>query len=198
MDIALSVVSRIGKSIVQDFEITEELRPMYEELIRYFHGDTDFHGDLCKGILIMGPTGNGKTLAMQIMSIYRLIDDIKFIMNGRMYRMNFDITDVKRMVIDFVDNAFDGIDIYCKRYVLCMDDIGTESERVIYYGNNLDVISYILTERYTRRLLTFGTSNVPLDILENKYDDRTVSRMYSLFNFITVRAADFRRMRKTA
>jgi len=77
-----------------------------------------------------------------------------------------------------------------------MDDIGTESDQVKHYGNNLDVVSYILTERYTRRLLTFGTTNFPLSVLEKKYDDRTVSRMYSLFNFFTVKAADFRRMKK--
>ncbi len=132
------------------------------------------------------------------MSVYRLIDDIKFIMNGRTYRMNFDITDVKRMVVDFIDNAFDGIDIYCKRYVLCMDDIGTESDQVKYYGNSLDVVSYMITERYVRRLLTFGTTNYPLNILENKYDDRTVSRMYALFNFMVLKCADFRKIEKTA
>lgn len=198
MDIALSVVERIGRGIAPGFVITEKLLPVYEEMIRYFHADPMFHGDLTKGILLMGPTGTGKTLAMQIMSIYRQIDDTKFIMEGKTYRMNYDVTDVKKMVVSFLDNAFDGIDIYCRRYTLCMDDIGTESDQVKYYGNTLDVVSHIIAERYSRRLLTFGTTNFPLEILEQKYDDRTVSRMYALFNFVTLKCADFRKMKKIA
>jgi DNA polymerase III delta prime subunit len=198
MDIALSVVERIGRGIAHGFEITGKILPVYEELIRYFHADPDFRGDLTKGLLLMGPTGTGKTLAMQIMSIYRQIDDTKFIMDGKTYRMNYDVMDVKKMVAAFLDNAFDGIDIYCRRYTFCMDDIGTESDQVKYYGNTLDVVSHIIAERYSRRLLTFGTTNYPLEILEKKYDDRTVSRMYALFNFMTIKGADFRKMKKTA
>jgi DNA replication protein DnaC len=112
--------------------------------------------------------------------------------------MNYDVTDVKKMVASFLDNAFDGIDIYCRRYTLCMDDIGTESDQVKYYGNSLDVVSHIIAERYSRRLLTFGTTNYPLEILEQKYDDRTVSRMYALFNFVTLKCADFRKLKKIA
>lgn len=193
MDIALSVVERIGRGIVPGFEITEKLRQVYEELIRYFHADPEFKGDLTKGILLMGPTGTGKTLAMQIMSIYRQIDDTKFIMDGKTYKMNYDAMDVKKMVAAFLDNAFDGIDIYCKRFTLCMDDIGTESNQVKHYGNTLDVISHIISERYSRRLLTFGTTNYPLEILEQKYDDRTVSRMYAMFNFMVMKGIDYRR-----
>jgi Cdc6-like AAA superfamily ATPase len=83
MDIALSVVERIGRGIAPGFKISLNLIPVYEELIRYFHADPMFQGDLTKGILLMGPTGTGKTLAMQIMSIYRQIDDTKFIMKGK-------------------------------------------------------------------------------------------------------------------
>ncbi len=36
---------------------------------------------ILQGFVFMGPTGT-EILAMQIMSVYRLIDDIKFIMNG--------------------------------------------------------------------------------------------------------------------
>jgi len=198
MEIALSVVDRIGKGINPDFELTVEALPVYQELIRFFHGDPEFSGDLTKGLLLMGPTGSGKTVAMQIMRIYRQIDDIKFLMNGKAFKINFDIIDVNQVVNYFMDSAFDGIDIYCRRYVVCLDDIGTEITDAKHYGNSLDVVSHILAERYASRLLTFGTTNLTISKLEQRYEDRITSRMYALFNFITLKCADFRKMRKTA
>jgi len=193
MDTALSVVDRIGKGIDPKFILTPEVTEIYKELIRYFHGDSEFNGDLTKGLLLMGPTGTGKTLAMRIMSIYRQIDDTKFIMKGRTYKMNYEIVDVSTMINMFLNNAFDGIEVYCIRYVLCIDDIGTETDQVKHYGTALDVVSHIISERYAKRLLTFGTTNLPVTTLEDKYDDRIVSRMFALFNFVTMKGNDFRK-----
>lgn len=193
MDVAISVIDRIGKGIDPGFNLLPEIENLYRELIMWFHGDPDFKGELTKGFLLMGPTGTGKTFAMKVMNIYRQIDDIKFILNGRLYRMNYDLIDVNCIVNAFLNNAFEGVDMYCSRYILCIDDIGSEMDKVKHYGNTLDVISYIIAERYAKRLLTFGTTNFPLHVLEEKYDDRIISRMYALFNFIEMKSIDFRK-----
>jgi len=192
MDIALNVVSRIGRGIDNNFEI-ESVKDFYIELIKYFHGDDTFKGDLTKGILIQGPCGTGKTLAMRIMKIYQTIDNIRFALNGHIYCMNYDVVNVNDIINGFMVNAYDGIQIYCNRYVVCLDDIGTESEEVKYYGNNLDVISHVISERYLKRLLTFATTNFSMDAIEDKYSDRISSRMYAMFNFLLLKNRDFRK-----
>ena len=192
MEIALSVISRIGKGLDENFNINP-VRDFYIELIRYFHGDTKFRGILEKGILIQGPCGTGKTLAMRIMKIYQQIDNIRFAFNGKVYYMNFDVINVNDIINGFMVSAYDGIQIYCNRYVVCLDDIGTESEEVKYYGNNLDVISHVISERYTKKLLTFATTNFSMNAIEEKYSDRISSRMYAMFNFLILKGNDFRK-----
>lgn len=193
MDISLMVVSRIRSSIEPEFKSNQKIDEFYKNIIRWFHADPAFTGDLEKGLLIQGPTGTGKTLAMQVMSVYRTIDDIKFVRNGTLYKMNFDICNVNDIITCFIDSAFDGIQIYSNRYVTCIDDIGNEVDQVKHYGNTLDVIGHILSERYSKRLLTFGTTNYTNQMIEQKYGDRVMSRMYALFNFITLNGPDFRR-----
>lgn len=198
MAVALIVVKRIGRSIDPHFELTPDVKEIYIKLIQYFHGDPAFPGDLTKGIMLMGPTGNGKTVAMSVMAIYREIDDIRFMLNNKTVRLIYEVVDVSHIVNSFITKFYEGIQTYTSRYVLCMDDIGSEIDFAKHYGNKIDVISFILSERYSNKLLTFATSNYPLQTLEEKYDDRIVSRMYALFNFIPMKGEDFRKAHKKA
>ncbi len=192
MDLALTVVQRIGRSFNPLFSLTQGTTEFYKEMIRYFHGDPEFNGNLQKGLLIMGPTGTGKTLALKIMKTYRGIDNIRFIFNQKIYNLNYEITHVHQLMALFHENAFDGIDIYCRRYIDAFDDIGCE-QKVKHYGTELDIMSHILTERYTRNLLTFGTTNLNTEALEQRYNDRIVSRLHEMVNLIVLNCQDFRK-----
>jgi len=193
MEISLQVVERIAKSLEPAFRFNGSVKQTYMNLIRYFHADPAFDGRLEKGLLLIGPAGTGKTFAMKVMQIYRTIDDTRYFHNGVACRMNYDIYHVNEIVRSFMTGGFDGVELYCKRYVACLDDIGSETEQVKHFGNSLDVIGHVLHERYARGLMTFGTSNFPPEIMEKKYDDRTMSRMYALFNFVVVNDVDYRR-----
>lgn len=193
MDVALKVVEEIAMRFEPNFNFKDEVKEIYKTLIQYVHGDPEFDGVIEKGIMLIGPSGTGKTLAMKVIQTYRTIDDTWYLKDGKPYRMNYDIYHVNDVVSSFIENGFDGIEIYCKRNVACFDDIGSEIERVKHYGNELDVMGHIIAERYARGLMTFGTSNFPVKTLEEKYDDRTISRMYALFNFVVMKDIDYRR-----
>jgi len=193
IEYALRVVMRIAEGLVPGFIMTPEVAQMYKELIRYFHGDPTFSGDLRKGLILMGSTGSGKTLAMRVMQVYRQIDNIHYIKNNKPYKMQFEILHVDDVVRRFIAEGYGGVEEYERRYILCLDDIGAESERVKHFGNDIDIIGHIVSERCKPGLLTFATTNFPEETLAEAYNDRTVSRMHEMFNFLTIREKDFRR-----
>ena len=196
MDIALDVVRRIGISIEPNFKLTDKIKKTYIKLIQWFHGDTAFEstsGYLNKGILLVGNTGSGKTLAMQIMARYRDIDNIIFAHNDRRFKLAYDVVDVNTICRSFSERSYEGISRYCFHAVLCIDDLGYEVGVNKFYGNTTDVLSYIIGERYRLNKLTMATSNLPIENLAEKYDDRTASRIYGLFNCIEMIGGDFRK-----
>jgi DNA replication protein DnaC len=192
MNFALTVVERIAKGLNPFFSMSVSQEKVFKELIRYIHGDPEFDGDLNKGILLMGPTGTGKTLAMLVMSIYRQIDNTMMVVNGRSKSMHFEIVKSSKIVNDYACEGSEGIEIYLKRLILCIDDIGSEPRTAANYGNKVDVIEQILTERYERRSMTLGTTNLTEERLSERYDNRVISRMYKLFNFIVLNDKDYR------
>ena len=56
-----------GKTIIPEFEITDELAVIYEDIYTYF-SKQDGKFDLKKGLLLTGSIGTGKTTAMKIFS----------------------------------------------------------------------------------------------------------------------------------
>lgn len=189
----LGIVEEIARAYEPRFVMTQSVKVMYEELIRYLMADPEFKGDLNKGILLMGSTGSGKTLAMKVMTRLSEFGNIRYLKNDRALPLNYEILHVSDVVRLFMAKSFELIEPYEKRYILCLDDIGSEVERVKYFGNEIDVIGSLLSSRCKVGLLTFGTTNFPEKVLEEKYDDRVVSRMHEMFNFLTIREKDFRR-----
>ena len=97
MEVALEAIRIIGTSITPKFVIDGENQWVFEQLIKWMHGDESMmaidpatggqiQGRLKSGIYLGGNTGSGKSLALQVMSIYRNIDNIQIRINGEMYR----------------------------------------------------------------------------------------------------------------
>jgi DNA replication protein DnaC len=193
LEFALSVMDRIAKGIDPEFCMNDQAKPIYEQMIRFIHADPEFNGDLEKGFILLGPTGTGKTIAMEVLQRYRQIDNTKMIVEGKVKSMNFDVIRSTKIISDYTNEGIDGIELYTRRLVICIDDLGTEPDTAKNYGNTIDVMGYILAERYAKRLMTLATTNLTYAALESRYDDRIMSRMRALFNFIEMNGKDYRK-----
>ena len=124
-----------------------------------------------KGILLKGQTGRGKTFLMEILKSMLELDDYMYLT----------IINAKKVAAEYQSGeGYKIIDKYAKCNYLVLDDIGSEAVETKSYGNALNIVEEIITEREKNNMLTFGTTN--LNKLSDRYDDRIVSRMNELFN----------------
>ncbi len=190
---AAETVKRIAARYCDNFKLNPEEQKIYVQFIKYLHGDSTFEGDLNKGIAVIGPTGTGKTLLFKIMEDYRAIDDILFWNNGRQKQLSW----IKpylpdKINMDYVAMGDVSLNFYTSMNVLYLDDLGVEKNDVKHYGNELSPIEQILTYRHRVKKLTFFSSNLNKDGLQDKYEDRLFSRMHEMFNFIEFNTGDKR------
>lgn len=138
-----------------------------------------FDTDYSKGILIKGTTGKGKTFLLDCFTDFCRIDEPKYVSYGEVRSVRPYKVNARQIASEFTANGWNAIERYFTINSLFIDDIGAE-QKSNFYGNKVSVITEILDRREERNLLTFGTTNC--EKLTEIYDDRTVSRIASLFN----------------
>ena len=190
---AVEVIKKIGKALIPEFEITEDNQWLYDQIIYYVHADQRYPRDLTKGFAITGATGIGKTKAMEIMSLYSQVDEVKYIRNGKQIRFKFPIYNSREMVDAYAKNGLDGLYKFTTFNNLCIDDLGTENMNANHYGTKLNVIEEVIEERYRKNLFTHITSNLSEDDLLDLYGDRVYSRLKSMVNYHGLTGKDFRK-----
>jgi hypothetical protein len=69
---------------------------------------------------------------------------------------------------------------------LAIDELGREAKKSISFGNEINPLIDLLLNRYSKGLLTFGTSNFQLSSLaaESGYGPVVGDRLKSMFNFV--------------
>lgn len=180
--------SFIDKKIV----IGEQLAIVWDNLIKYSHGDDSCKYPLEKSICLMGRTGSSKTISMKILREYLKIDDVQCIRKGLKISFNFAIHNAKDIRNSYLNHGFSGIEKYLRIGNLCIDDLGSEGEDANYYGTKLNVIAEVFETRYNRGLITHFTTNYKENIILERYGRRVLSRMEHACKFVELNDQDYR------
>lgn len=150
-----------------------------DKLIDWLYCQNKFDTDYAKGILIKGTTGKGKTFLLDVFSDFCKIDEPLYLSGGKTRNIRPLKVNARQIASEFTKDGWEGIERYFNINSLFIDDIGAE-QMSNHYGNKISAITEILDRREERNLLTFATTNY--NKLSDIYDDRTVSRIASLFN----------------
>ena len=177
---------------------------VFDLLCLYFSNDVRFVSfatnmgikkpSLDKGIALLGQFGTGKSLFMSL-----------FAKNQRqVYR----VCSVKDVADEFADkgedskyvnkmpNPLNDAGAFYQPYTgLCLDDLGTDDEKV-HYGNRKNVVGDLIEKRYNKEntgVFLHCTSNLGPDEIKEFYGGRVLSRMYEIFNFIVLPGEDRRK-----
>lgn len=172
----------------------------YAQLIdafaKYFAGE---NGPLNvrKGIILSGCTGCGKTTLFKLFNFnfYWKCDQPAGPLSGEntlLFAWNscrgiaMEYTDKQRGGIAALKNYFNGVSLF--------DDLGAENIGS-HYGTKADVMGEIIQSRYeNKRVLTFLTTNLTYEQIQQTYGERVASRLAEMCNWVDMEInEDYRR-----
>lgn len=193
------------------YKILESLEPSYiktpvntnvvDGLIMYAHGyPSNILGkeiDPCKAIGIVGNTGSGKTIIMQALQQYMMIDEVKCIFGERIvpfYPKRFiSLTSLQGI---YETKGWDGLEPYFYGVNIVVDEVKDEQLWSKHYGNSCNVFATLIEERYIKGGLTSFTSNLNMQQIASSYNDRIYSRIMEKSNIIELVENDWRLVQK--
>lgn len=147
-----------------------------------------------KGLWIYGDIGTGKTTMLQI--VKKFCSDVRGIGSDGFPLGTFKINNTKEVCGRYEAKGIAGIQEYIDSNKLAFDEIGSESDLTGYYGNQLNVMQYILQRRYDKRAwsVTHCTTNMDIQEIAEKYGDRIYDRAKEMFNFVEMPGKTFRKI----
>lgn len=137
-----------------------------------------------KGVYLQGDVGRGKThLACAIFNNYIAQGKLKFIVVDDL---------IRKIKAAFSDGVEFNLASYMSADLLVLDDLGAEKTTEFVEGELYNIINY----RYTNKLPTIITSNIPWNELEGKYQmngRRIASRISEMCGSFNLNGQDYRR-----
>ena len=165
----------IAKSIcfnrsATEYEYDNDNKDQIVEILKYLICDTTCKYELNKGLFLMGGVGTGKTMIIEI--IREVVISI---------RKNIEIFDARN--INSMYKNEDDIRHLCDG-LICIDDLGTEDDIIKDFGTKKTPMHELISARYRKKRYTIMTSNLTIEMMNQKYDIRFMDRCNEMFNII--------------
>ena len=194
-----SVFLEEAVKVVPGFVWDETNNDAITRIIDWAVGDRSRGVDPNKGILLMGPAGTGKTsLLLALRSFCKRIGAQFFISR----KSSDEADDGWRPLLWMPRHTIDVVEEYrelghipnVSAPVYALDDLGTEVDVRRWGESAVNVIRILIARRceWNAPLLTLISTNLDAHALQERYDDRTISRLRGEFNIIPVLGRDRR------
>lgn len=206
---ALEVVEAIGKLRSPRFVIDSENKFAYENFIKWCHGDTTMRslnpftgeeqdGDINRGIYIAGNTGSGKSWCLDVMLAYSQSLGFAVRHDDGQDAIDRPLSWVISRADDICQEYMTSgdIEVFKKRVMIGIQDLGQEPREVLFMGNRQNVLKQLIEHRGDRDdRITLITSNLRIssDTLKRDYGDRVQSRLVEMCNYFEIKGKDRRK-----
>lgn len=191
----------VGKMLIPDFRITEDMKPVYAALHSYFHGNED-EIPLGKGIALGGKYGVGKTTAFRVFhtylkTVYRFTDRLFIIssVEDLIAELNQHTWINQKLTYNNVEDPRGGVR-YNPRHVL-INEFGY-MYNIKSYGTDVnELIEAWLMKRYDiyqqYGKVVHITTNFDTDAISSNYHAKLVDRFREMFHFVEFPGRSLRR-----
>lgn len=162
-----------------------------------------------KGLLIYGNVGSGKSI------LFRTLRDIKHKDEeaAKLFYRGMIFENCEKIAKLYQTGGDKHIEVYTQGVIrhagdtmlrnFCFDDLGNEEPKN-HYGNYREVMKDVINERYDdfleHGLISCFTTNLSMEQIKKRYDERTASRLFEMCNIIGIgtNADTYRDRRQTA
>lgn len=145
------------------------------------------------GLLLMGQVGTGKTTiaeVLQRMCAVAMGRHEGIFHPGEAEAYTLYIRTARQIVAGSCSRR--DFEALMRKPMLAIDDLGTEPLDSCSFGNYSQPLVELLDYRYSRRLMTVITTNLPPSILSERYGDRTVDRLREMCHVVAVIGESYR------
>jgi DNA replication protein DnaC len=177
--------------ICPEFEVDRFNKNVLNDIFLYINGEGNL--DSSKGILLWGNIGTGKSTLLKIIAE-----------TMRLQGRGFKVVNCPFLAADYSNCGMEALNESTWNTVQHgasrplnrgFDELGREPIPSRYYGNEMNVMQYVLHCRYDFRqtVKTFATTNLRQEAIANMYGEYIFDRIGEMCNFIELRGESRRK-----